>query len=65
MNKAQERFEAKRNEALTSLLGDAPADARAAAAAVLEKELLGVVNAWTEAWVKALTDSGRYQRDVW
>jgi hypothetical protein len=53
MNKAQERFEAKRNEALSSLLGDAPADARAAAAAVLEKELLGVVNAWTEAWVKA------------
>ena len=53
MNKAQERFEAKRNESLCSLLSDAPADARAAAAAMLEKELLGVVNAWTEAWVKA------------
>jgi HEAT repeat protein len=50
MTTAQQKFGARRDEALAALRAGAQGDARNAALEVLVKELFGAVNAWTEAW---------------
>lgn len=52
MSSAKEKFTARREEALGVLRAGGAPEARRDAAATLEKELLGVVNQWTEEWVK-------------